>query len=146
MLNKLLHFFLSKWFFISYFSLGVSYLVVSRLTVAATAWAQCFFMTLGLMTGSDPYSFKDAIGPNSLTWVLAWPIHIGSWLLMPALIGLLVNDAAQGIKNQQRLQIAIARFLQAAGIKEVDLSEFTAKLHGQLDEMIAESQREEEHK
>lgn len=139
MLNKIVHFILGKWFFVAYFSLGVIHFVVSRFSVAAMTWINSFFITLGLMTGSDPYSFKDIIEPNLFIWIMAWLIHVGSWLLIPALIGLLVNDAAQDIKNEQKLRTALDGFLhdavKVAGLQK-DISELKDKLHGELDEMI----------
>lgn len=144
MLEKVVYFILGRWFFAAYFSLGAIYFVVFGFCVATMTWAKSFFITLGLMTGSDPYSFKDLIEPHLFTWIMAWLIHIASWLLIPALIGLLVNNAAQDIKRQQNLRMAIGGLLQEVGVKPEDLSQLTAELHRKLDEMIGESCRKEE--
>lgn len=144
MLEKVARFILGTWFFISYFALGAIYFVVSWLFLAMMTCAKAFFTTLGLMTGSDPYSFKDLIEPYPLLWILAWLIHIASWLLIPALVGLLVNDVAQDIKRQQGLRIALSGFLQEAGVRQEDLSQLTVKLHRELDAMIRESYGKQE--
>jgi hypothetical protein len=144
MLEKVVHFILGRWFFVAYFSLGAINFVVSWLSLTTMTCAKSFFITLGLMTGSDPYSFKDLIEPYLSVWILAWLIHIASWLLIPALIGLLVNDAAQDIKRQQGLRMALGSFLQAAGARKEDLPHLTATLHRELDAMIRESYRKEE--
>ena len=143
MLEKVVHFILGRWFFAVYFSLGAIYFVVSRFFVCTMTWAKSLFITLGLMTGSDPYSFKDAIEPYLLIWLLAWLIHIASWLLIPALIGLLVSDAAQDIKRQRALQMGLSKLLTEAGVSQEDLPRFEDMLRGNLDEMIKESHGKE---
>jgi hypothetical protein len=140
MLKKLAHFILGRWFFVVYFSLGIVNFVVSRFCVPRMSWINSFFITLGLMTGSDPYSFKDILEPDLLIWIMAWLIHVGSWLLIPALIGLLVTDAAQDIKNEQNLRIALDGFLRdaakAAGVRKDISKPLKEKFHSDLDEMI----------
>jgi hypothetical protein len=142
MFKRSIGFFLSKWFFIAYFALGILHFVVYKLYIPAATPGKSFFMTLGLMTGSDPYSFKDVIEPYLFTWILAWVIHVGSWLLIPALIGLLVNDAAQEVRSQHRLVRALDSLLRDAGIEQDELSPITAELRSQIDK-IAEKRRGE---
>ena len=143
MLEKVVHFILGRWFFAVYFSLGAIYFVVFRLSVCTMTWVKSLFITLGLMTGSDPYSFKDTIEPYLLIWLLAWLIHIASWLLIPALIGLLVSDAAQDIKRERALQKGFNELLIEAGVSQENLPRFEDTLRGKLDEMIKESYRKE---
>ena len=92
---------LSKWFFIVYFILGISYFVVFPLIVPWISWQKSLSVTLSLMTASGPYSFKEIIEPHGSLWLLAWLIHIASWLLIPALISLLITEAKEDIRRDQ---------------------------------------------
>ena len=89
--------FLSKWFFIIYFLLGLIYFFAFPSFVTGISCEKSIFVTLALMTGSDPFTFKDTIESHIVIWILSWLIHIASWLFIPALIGIVVNEAAKKI-------------------------------------------------
>jgi len=140
MTKAILHFFLGKWFFILYFLLGITCFVILPLGIGDVSPAKSGFLTLALMTGSDPYSLKDTIESCKPIWSLAWIIHTGSWLLIPALIGVLINGAAEDIKSQRRLQIALKDLFEELGVKPEDIPE----LSSEVSELITEFQKKGE--
>lgn len=146
MKHTILQIVLGKWFFLVYFVFGLVYFVVSALTVPCTSWPDSFFTTLGLLTGSDPFSFKESIESHQVVWGLAWIIHIGSWLLIPALVGLLISDISDDIKREQRLQKSLTNFVIEAGVSPQEASELVSELRSELEKMIAESERKGEYR
>lgn len=138
MVSKLLHCFVNKWFFAAYFASGVLYFIFALYTIPCLTVRKLSFITLALMTGSDPYTFLEIIGVNLSSWTLAWVLHIGSWLLIPAIIGVLVNDAAQDIKEQQRLQLVMRDYLIEVGIKPDKVPIVFDDLQSAFDEIVTE--------
>jgi hypothetical protein len=98
----------SKWFFVAYFVLGLIFFVVYPLVVTNVNTQAALFQAVGLMTGSDPFTFREALDNHLGIWVLAWLIHFASWLLIPALIALVVADARDEIKQTQSLDTGFA--------------------------------------
>ena len=59
------------------------------------------FITLGLLTGGDPFDSQEALKPCWVTWNLAWVIRIFSWLIIPALVGFTLGEAVSYLKAEQ---------------------------------------------
>lgn len=133
-------FLLSTWFFRIYFFLGALYLILSPLIVSDATVRAALFQTMGLMTGSDPYSFKG-IESHGLLWILAWLIHIASWLLIPALIAIVIGDAKEDIKNEQELEKALRLMLDEAGGNPDDAKELRAL----IDQAMKTTMKEKDH-
>jgi hypothetical protein len=144
MTRELIRFFLSRWFFVVFFIFGLIYFVAFPIAIADTSYGRSFVTTLALMTGSDPYTFKDTIEANMVIWGLAWLIHIGSWLLIPALISLVVTNIAEDIKNEQRLQRGLRDFFIQAGVKKEDLDALATKSKAELDRIIKDAEEKGE--
>ncbi len=133
-------FLLSRWFFRIYFFLGALYLILSPLIVSDATLRAALFQTMGLMTGSDPYSFKG-IESHGLLWILAWLIHIASWLLIPALIAIVIGDAKEDIKNEQELEKTLRLMLEEAGHNPDDAKELRAL----IDQAMKTTKKEKDH-
>jgi hypothetical protein len=132
MIGSLIRAILSKWFFLVYFGLGLVYFFVFPLTVTWIEPVKSFFVTLALMTGSDPYSFKEVLESHGFVWALAWLIHITSWLLIPALIAIVIGEAKEEIKNEQELEKGLRQLLAEAGGDQGDVKE----LRGVIDKAM----------
>lgn len=117
------------------------YTELFSLTVPDAAWCDSFFITLGLITGSDPYTFQDRIREYQLLWSLAWLIHIGSWLLIPALIGLVIGDVAEEMKKEQRFRTALDELMREIGIKPHEAPKLVEQLRTELDNMVNASKK-----
>jgi hypothetical protein len=93
------------------------------------------------MTGGDPYTFKPIIGSYFILWFLAWLIHIASWLLIPALIGIVITDAADNIKREQLLHKSLNDFLTQLGIPSQDASELVPELEAKIEQWVKEEDK-----
>jgi hypothetical protein len=133
-MKALLYSILSKWFFVGYFVLGLICFFAFPSILSWVTWSKSFFITLGLMTGSDPYSFKDHIESYGFVWVLAWMIHIASWLLIPALVALVITETKTKLKDQQQLERGLRDWVIRSGAQERDVDRVTAELLGQINE------------
>jgi hypothetical protein len=91
----------SKWFFAVYFGLSASFLIASFLMNRDVTYGPLLFQTLGLMSGSDPFTFRSEIEPHVMLWILAWLIHVASWLLIPALIAIIIAETKEEIMNEK---------------------------------------------
>lgn len=107
--HSILQCLLGKPFFIAYFFLGIIFFALAPCLVPGSSLNDSFFVTLALMTGSDPYSVEPPLPlkQTQALWCLSWLIHVTSWLLIPALIGVVINDAAEELKEVQDLHTAI---------------------------------------
>jgi hypothetical protein len=137
--RNILNLLVSKWFFLMYLALGVCHFVAFPMRVGNTSFGQSLFVTLGLMTGSDPYTFKETIESHTLIWAIAWIMHVASWLLIPALVGLIINNAAEHIKTQQSLQIAMKDVLDEVGVPKGDLDAAANEIGKLIDDFKKES-------
>jgi hypothetical protein len=124
---------LSKWFFIVYFALSLVCFSALPLLVSWIGLAKSFFLTLALMTGSDPYSFKEIIEPHGFIWGLAWLIHLASWLLIPAIIALVITEAKEDIKKDQVLRTRVRELLLRSGVSEEDLADATTAFLSEIE-------------
>jgi hypothetical protein len=141
---KLLQLLLGKWFFGMYFAIGLIYFILFPLAITGVSCTNSFFTTLSLMTGSDPYSFKDSIEKHKILWSLAWIIHIASWLFIPALISLIVTNAADDIKKAGRLQRSLMELVIEAGVRSEDAAELVSQMENELKRMVNESEKKGE--
>lgn len=132
-LNPVVRAILGKWFFVAYFVLGIIHFFVFPRRINWMTWDKSFFVTVGLMTGSDPYSFKELLEPNGFTWILAWLIHVTSWLLIPALIALVITEAKDDIKKDQSVQRGIRDWLIAARVPQDRLPAATDEISGAIE-------------
>lgn len=121
--HDLLRIFLGRWFFVAYFLLGLLHFALATSMVSGSAPSDVIFVTLGLLTGSDPFSFGVEVKSHLSIWCLAWLIHVGSWLIMPALIGLLIGEVAEEINNRTILKVSLAHLATAAGVPESKVDE-----------------------
>jgi hypothetical protein len=137
MAKTMLRLLLSKWFFIAYFGLGLIYFLVFPLAIPNISCENSFFTTLALMTGSDPYSFASTIEAYKAIWGLAWIIHVGSWLLIPALVGLIVSEVAEDIKHERHLQDATMELIREAGVQPEQIDSVEAELQKELSTWIS---------
>jgi hypothetical protein len=82
---------------------GAVYFVI-LLLARPVSWFRAFFVTLGLLTGGDPYQDRiyDTVHPWWVTWWLGWGIHLAGWLLVPVLAGLLVAAAGSRLREVRR--------------------------------------------
>lgn len=131
-MGTILRIILRKEFFIFYFALGLAFFLIFLGFVANASCEKSIFLTVGLMTGSDPNDFKDTIEPYKFIWVLAWAIHIVSWLFIPAVIGLILTNTAEQIKHEERLGTALDIYLQEEGIAPQFLNDVKAEINSQL--------------
>jgi hypothetical protein len=136
-LNIVLRAILGKGFFVAYFVLGIIHFIALPRSVywriPWITWDKSFFMTLGLMTGSDPYSFKELLEPHVFIWILAWLIHVASWLLIPALIALVITEAKDDIKKDQSIQRGIHDLLIAAGVSQDSLAAASDEITSEIE-------------
>lgn len=86
--------------------------------------SDAFYITLGLLTGGDPFTFKEKLGISNLAWGWAWLIHVSSWLIIPIIVGFLFSREIQRIQAQTRR--TLRRSLEALG-KAQRLSDSEAK-------------------
>ena len=140
-LNTVLRAILGKWFFVAYFVLGVIHFIVFAQRINWITWDKSLFVTVGLMTGSDPYSFKELLEPNGFIWILAWLIHVTSWLLIPALIALVITEAKDDIKKDQSIKTGIREWLIAVGVPQDKLPAATDEVSGAIEKWGDESTR-----
>jgi len=136
-LNTILRAILGKGFFIAYFALGIIHFIALPRSVGWRVpwltWDKSLFVTLGLMTGSDPYSFKELLEPHVFIWILAWLIHVTSWLLIPALIALVITEAKDDIKQDKSIQRGIREWLIAAQVPPDKLAAATDEISSEID-------------
>lgn len=138
---KLLQFLLGKWFFGIYFAIGLAYFISFPMASTDISWPNSFVTTLGLMTGRDPYSFKASIENSRFFWSLAWIIHITSWLFIPALISLIVTNAADDIKKTERLKRSLGELLLETGIPSDNLDELVSQIQNDIERTMNESRK-----
>ena len=131
---RILEVIFGKWFFITYFLFGILAGPMLYQTIPTITIEDACFMTIGLMTGSDPYSFTSAIRPHFFLWNLTWAIHIASWLFLPALVRVIVSKAAEDIRKDQILRASIHQWLSEAGVAEEDQRQLTQVIRMRIDE------------
>jgi len=136
--SKLLRWLFSKWFFVTYFALGLVYYLSLPLILGNLRYRDAAFQTVGLMTGSDPFTFSKDIETNVFVWLLAWLIHLLSWLLIPALIALVVTDARDEIQKTQRLNSDLARLAAEAGFNQEEIPVVLKELNSEMEKILAE--------
>jgi hypothetical protein len=105
----------SKWFFRIYFALSGAYLIAVPLMVSEATFRAVLFQTLGLMSGTDPFTFSLEIERHLSLWILAWLIHVASWLLIPALVAIVIGDVREDIKRGQALEKTVGQMLLELG-------------------------------
>lgn len=125
MTDKVFNFLLSPAIFVAYAVLGLVFLLSAVFFKGTACFADFLWITIGLMTGSGPFTFKDTISSPFLLWFLAWPLHISSWLVIPALVGMLISRAAEDIKKQQALTASVMDLLRDLGVPDDKLSQTT---------------------
>ena len=135
---RILSLVLGKWFFGLYFLLGLVYFVALPLTSVEASWLKSFFLAIGLMTGTDPSSYKDTLEPHSFFWALAWLMHITSWLLIPALISIVIGGAAIDIKRGQGFRRDLEYLLIEAGVRAHDAPALAAKIREAFEKKMKE--------
>lgn len=138
MTRSILGWLFSKWFFLAFFALGLAYLITLPMMVDNVAWRTAGFQTFGLMTGSDPFTFRDVIESHVVAWSLAWLIHLASWLLIPALIALIVADARDDIKRTQSLDEGFAALAAEAGFSKEEIPGIVELLNAETERYVAE--------
>jgi hypothetical protein len=128
----------SKWFFRLYFGSSAVFLIVFPIVVPATSIRTAVFDTLGLMSGSDPFAFKSEIENHLGLWVIAWLIHVASWLLIPALIALVVAEARDEIKKTQSLDDGFAALARDAGVTGSEIRNTVKELNDGVETLLTE--------
>lgn len=131
-MHGLLKIVLGKYFFITYLGLGVIYFFVSALDCLENKATTSFFYTLGLLTGGDPFSLNQTFESHPYTWSLAWIIHIGSWLFIPALVGAIISSAADDLRKERDLKSSLISAAKALGIPENEIPEFIAEIEKEV--------------
>jgi hypothetical protein len=131
----------SKWFFGVYFALSVAYLIASPLMVSDENLREVLFKTLGLMSGTDPFTFRAEIESHLTLWILAWLIHIASWLLIPALIAIVIADAKDEIMNEKAFVSTLGDILRKSG-KDPKLAQELRRI---IDQKMKDMGKEKHH-
>jgi hypothetical protein len=90
------------------------------------------------MTGSGPFTFKEQIYSSSILWSMAWPVHVSSWLVIPALIGMFISAAAEDVKRQQALRSSVRDILKDLGASNDDI----VKLENDVIDQVKQVARE----
>ena len=145
MKHAILKFCLGRWFFAVYFLLGVIYFGLFMFVIPGSDLPGSFFATLALLTGGDPFSFSTNIQPHMAIWCLAWVIHVGSWLIMPALVGLLINDAAKHLSDLNRLEVNLAYLAGESGVAPAEVADFIASVKQDIEKWVSDPDRETRH-
>lgn len=138
MTKRLLNGLFSKWFFLTYFGLGVAHFVAFPLVTRQATLKTSLFQTIGLMSGSDPYIFKEATQSYLTIWTLGWLIHIASWLFIPGLIALVITDARDEIRKKQSLDAGFASLAGDAGVKHEDIPGVVEELNAEVEKALHE--------
>jgi hypothetical protein len=117
-------------FFYIYFVLGVIFFVLTPIFIGTESWGKSLFLAVGLMTGSDPFTFEARIAQCWGIWMLAWIIHVASWLFMPILAGIVINNVIAYISQTRkaRLRASLRELAIAAGITEEDVEAVVDKM------------------
>jgi len=129
---------LSGWFLLFYFAAGVIFFVAFPRTVSWVGYPKSFTVTLGLLTGGDPYSFKEVVEPHAFIWGLAWVIHVASWLFIPALIALVIADAKEDINKERSLKDGLNQLARELKIKNEKIPEVTNSILGEIENWLRE--------
>jgi hypothetical protein len=133
----------SKWFFLSYFALGLIHFIGFPFVVKYGAWNESLVVTTALMTGTDPYSLKEPLQSHSFIWILAWVLHVATWLLIPALISIVITDAKEDIKKDQSLRRRLRAWLLASGVPEAKLAAATDEQFRTIEKWLNEQERKD---
>ena len=107
-LGAFLRLLLSPKFFFGYLLLGLGYFLWIPYVIHDVDYGEAFFVTLALLTGSDPYS----LSPNGTTplksymllWAVSWLIHVCSWLILPGIVGVIVSNTMEQAENERARQ------------------------------------------
>lgn len=138
MILRILRAVLSGWFLLLYFGVGVIFFVAFPGAVSWIEYTKSLTVTLGLLTGSDPYSFKEIVEPHAFLWGLAWVIHVASWLFIPALIALVIADAKEDINKERSLKDGLNQLARELKIKNEKIPEVTNTILGEIETWLKE--------
>jgi hypothetical protein len=90
---------------------GVAFFLLLPWLNPAVSWAEALSLSVGLLTGSDPYQLTrwlrpsdvpDAIGAPGAAWLFAWVLHTQSWLVIPALFAIVLSETAELTELEHR--------------------------------------------
>jgi hypothetical protein len=138
---KLLAFFerFASWrFFVGYAVAGLVYFVVLLISLSPPV-GDAVSMTVGLLTGGDPYEIRNPIEKCWATWVGAWLLHTVSWVFVPALIGLLVTQAAARMESARwrAFDHALDDIARLGNLTPAETVEFKQRARNGLSEELA---------
>jgi hypothetical protein len=105
MKDQLIDLFLTPRFLLFYGIVGGLYCAALPWLIPSFTRGDAFFTTLGLLTGGDPFTFRDKLLLSNFAWIVAWVIHGASWLIIPILVGLVFNKVEERKKRQRRRAI-----------------------------------------
>jgi len=106
---------------LAYGVMGLACFVVLWAYVPNLDYTNAAVMSIALLTGSDPYGFKDILESyddiRTTAWGTAWVVHTVSWLIIPVVFSLVYGDLVGRFRKLQQREDAVRSLAKQCGIE-----------------------------